>query len=104
MIVLPGLVLIINPSSPIRLNSSFVTIDDNIAEEEEIPAINELDFSIDADILRGVPVNPEKARDNSALMTAIVEDVPTTTGLLICFLYWLSIAVFEILLYRSQRS
>ena len=87
-----------------RLNSSFVTIDDSIADEEEIPAINVLSFAIDPTILKGVPVNPEKARDNSVLIIAIVGDVPMTTGLLICFVYWLSIAVLEILLYRSQRS
>ena len=38
--VLPGLVLIINPSLPILFNSSFVMIDEMIVEEETVPAIN----------------------------------------------------------------
>ena len=51
MIVLPGLVLMINPSLPIRFNSSFVTIDEMTAEEETVPAINVVDLPGDDNIL-----------------------------------------------------
>ena len=45
MIVLPGLVLMMNPSLPIRFNSSLVTIDEMMVEVETIPAINTLGLS-----------------------------------------------------------
>ena len=51
MMVLPGLVLIINPSLPMLCNSSFVMIDEMRAEDEAVQAINVLDLSGDDNIL-----------------------------------------------------
>ena len=44
MIVLPGLVLMINPSLPMIFNSSLVTIDEMMVEVETVPAINVVDL------------------------------------------------------------
>ena len=51
MIVLPGLVLMINPSLLIRFNSSLVTIDEMMVEVETVPATNLLDLPGDNNIL-----------------------------------------------------
>ena len=86
MIVLPGLVLIINPSIPILFNSSLVTIED-IRDEDELPAINDVDLFTDDKIVYEAPVNPENAFVNSFLIIEMVCELPKTTGESICFLY-----------------
>jgi hypothetical protein len=71
MIVLPGLALIMNPSVPILFNSSFVTIDDIIAEEA-LPAIKDDDLFMDEKIVYGDPDSPVNALANSFLIMEMV--------------------------------